>query len=272
MQTWASLSIFKTKISHRRVTLEVYSLDPVISDRFKLHSETLSEDREVYVYLPPDYKNSGMIYPVIYLLDGHSLHNVCASFVQHYSNRDRIPPAIVVGIASTERLRDFSSIKRRTMGGEMGGGGANKFITFLSDELFPVIEEKYPTRDYRVLIGHSYGGLFVTYAIAAKPELFRAYLACSPWFGEVDEQVITEIEKHLQEGPPKRKLLYVAHEPITSPGIENRIIKLKNVLEANASKDFEWEYKRYVDADHSNLPLKAIPDALDFFFPGIVQD
>jgi len=252
--------------------LEVNSMDPVISDRFTVHSKILDEDREVYVYLPPGYKKSGVVYPVIYLLDGHSLHNVCASFVQHYSNRDRIPHAIVVGIASTERLRDFSSIERRNMDGEVGGGGADRFMAFLSDELFPVVEEKYPTSTYRVLIGHSYGGLFVVYAVASRPELFRAYLACSPWFGEVDEAVIADVEKHLLEGPSKRKLLYVAHEPISSPGIEDRIMKLKKILEDNPRKDFEWEYKKYMDADHSNLPLKAIPDALDFFFPGIVQD
>jgi predicted alpha/beta superfamily hydrolase len=247
-------------------------LDPVINDKFNVKSKILNEEREIYVYLPRSYRETGLTYPVIYLLDGHSLHNVCASFVQHYANRDRIPQAIVVGIVSTERLRDFSSIKRATANGEMGGGGAENFINFMSKELFPVVEEKYSTRDYRVLIGHSYGGLFVVYTLASKPELFRAYLACSPWFGEVDNAVIDDVEKYLQTGPPKKKLLYVAHEPINSPGIEDRILRLKRVLEAYERKDFQWEYKKYKDADHSNLPLKAIPDALDFFFPGIIQD
>jgi len=49
-------------------------------------------------------------------------------------------------------------------------------------------------------------------------------------------------------------------------------MKLKQILEANERNDFGWEHKKYIDADHSNLPLKAIPDALDFFFPGIIQD
>ena len=100
--------------------------------------------------------------------------------------------------------------------------------------------------------------------------LHACYLACSPWFGEVDEAVISKVEKHLQTDPPK--LLYIANEPRSSPGNENRIMKLKQILETNERKDFEWEYKKYMDADHSNLPLKAIPDALDFFFPGIIQD
>ena len=145
-------------------------------------------------------------------------------------------------------------------------------MKFLSDELFPVVEDKYSTRDYRTLVGHSYGGLFVTYALVAKPELFRAYLACSPWLSEVDNPVIKKIEKQLQKGYEKNKLFYFAHEPINSSGIEERILKMKAVFEKHATNDFGWEYKKYNEADHSNLPLKAIPDALDFFFPGFIQD
>lgn len=245
---------------------------PLINDTFEIKSEALGETREIYVYLPPDLEESGLAYPVIYLLDGQSLHNVCASFVQHYSNRDRIPKAIVVGIASTDRLRDFTPFERKSYDGGYGGGGAEHFLKFLSDELFPVVEEKYPTRDYRVLIGHSYGGLLVSYALTARPELFRAYLACSPWFSEVDNAMIDALGKRLQDGYEKRKLFYLAHEPINSPGIEDRILRMKQVFEEYTGDNLDWEYKRYGDADHSNLPLKALPDALDFFFPGFIQD
>ncbi len=245
---------------------------PVINERFKIKSETLDETREIYVYHPPDMEESSNKYPVIYLLDGHSLHNICAGFVQHYSNRDRIPRAIVVGIASTDRLRDFTPTERIAYNGEYGGGGATKFLKFLSDELFPVIEERYSTRDYRVLMGHSYGGLFASYALSARPELFRAYLACSPWLSEVDNTMINTMEKKIEEGFENRKLFYLAHEPIDSPGIEDRIQEMKQGFIKHSGDDFEWKYKRYSDADHSILPLKAIPDALDFFFPGYIQD
>ena len=248
-------------------------LDPLIGDSFTIESRILGEEREIYVYLPQGLEESCEIYPVIYLLDGHSLHNVVSSFVQHYSGRDRIPHLIVVSIASTDRMRDFTPTMRAvSREGPPAGGGADDFIAFLADELFPEVEARYPTRDYRVLIGHSLGGLFTVHAMAARPELFRAYLACSPWFGEDDDALISEVESHLKEGPPKSKLLYIAHEPIGRKGIEERIDKLVEVLKRNEREHFEWNYKRYEDADHSNLPLKAIPDALDFFFPGIVQD
>jgi hypothetical protein len=248
-------------------------MDPLIGDSFTIESRILGEEREIFVYLPRGCKESGEVYPVIYLLDGHSLHNVVSSFVQHYSGRDRIPPLIVVSIASTDRMRDFTPTMRAgSRGGPPAGGGADDFLAFLADELFTEVEARYPTRDYRVLIGHSLGGLFTVHAMVARPELFRAYLTCSPWFGEDDDELISEVESHLIEGPPESKLLYLAHEPIGREGIEERIDKLVEVLKRNGREDFEWDYKRYEDADHSNLPLKAIPDALDFFFPGIVQD
>jgi predicted alpha/beta superfamily hydrolase len=248
-------------------------LDPLISDSFAIESRILGEEREICVYLPQGCKESGEIYPVIYLLDGHSLHNVVSSFVQHYSGRERIPPLIVVSIASTDRMRDFTpTIRAGSRGGHPAGGGADNFLAFLAEELFPAVEARYPTRDYRILIGHSLGGLLTVHAIVARPEFFRAYLACSPWFGEDDDALISEVESHLREGPPESKLLYLAYEPIGREGIEERIDKLVEVLKRNGREDFEWDYKRYEDADHSNLPLKAIPDALDFFFPGIVQD
>ena len=247
-------------------------MEPLLGDSFVIKSEILGEEREIYVYLPAGHEESGEVYPVVYLLDGDRLHNVASSFVQHYSSRDRIPHLIVVGIESTDRTRDFTSTERVGREGQTVGGGAASFLKFLSEELFPTVEERYPTRDYRVLIGHSLGGLFAIYAVVAEPELFRAYLASSPWFGAEDEPLISEVESYLDDGPPDSKLLYVAHEPIGREGIEDRILRLVEVLKGKERSDFAWKYRRYENADHSNLPLKAIPDALDFFFPGIVQD
>ena len=244
----------------------------MINDKLILESDTLDETREIYLYLPPDLSKDNQPYPVIYTLDGNILHNVFASFVQYYSRFDRIPDVIIVGIACPDRLRDFTPTARKTYDGEYGGGGADKFLKFLQEELFPVVEEKYSTRDYRVLMGHSLGGLFVTYALSSRPELFRAYLACSPWFYEQDNTLIDALEKRLKKGFPEKKLFYLAHEPITRSGIENRILRMKQVFENSSGGNLEWEYRKYLDGDHINLPLKAIPDALNFFFPGYIKD
>jgi len=242
-------------------------MDQLISDSFIVQSKILGEDRKIYVYLPPFSKESKEVYSVIYLLDGHSLHNVVSSFVQYYSSRGRIPPLIVVGIASIDRLRDFTpNVRLGSDGDKPLGGGADKFLGFLSEELIPVVEDKYPVGGYRILIGHSLGGLFTVYTMVDKPDLFRAYIVCSPWLGSEDEQLILKAKTGLKEDHFSSKMLFIAHEPIGGGGIEGRIMKLVEVFRENLSENLIWGYKRYDDADHSNLPLKAIPDALDFFF------
>ena len=242
------------------------------SETLNIKSKVLDEEREIYVYLPEDME-TGEIFPVIYLLDGHSLFNYVSSVVQMYSRRGRIPPMIVVGIASTDRMRDFTPSERGGMNGRpVSGGGADIFLEFLSDELFPLIESKYPTREYRTLIGHSLGGLFTVHAFVTQPSMFRSYLALSPWFGLEDDVLLSKAESYLKEGVSPQKILFTANEPINRPEIEGRIAHFVELLQNYEQEGVDWKYQRVEDSDHSNLPLKVIPDALEFIFPGIVQD
>jgi len=244
-----------------------------MADSFSIHSEILNEERQIYVYLPQGHDETGEVYPVIYLLDGHRLFNVTSSFVEYYSKSSRIPPMIVVGIASTDRRRDFTPTVREGDGRRpSGGGGADNFLNFMAKELFPRIESKYPTRDYRILIGHSLGGLFTVHALISQPSPFRAYMALSPWFGPGDDALLAKIKSFLKERASPTKLLFTAHEPINRDDTEERINTFIDMLQEHRQEELEWEYKLYEDADHMNLPLKAIPHGLDFFFPGIVQD
>lgn len=247
-------------------------MKPLKSETLNILSEILGEEREIYIYLP-EGSNRGELYPVIYLLDGHSLFNYVSSIVQMYSTRGRIPPMIVVGIASTNRMRDFTPSQRSGIEGRPNsGGGANKFLKFLSQELFPLIESKYLCRNYRMLIGHSLGGLFTVYSFVTQPDMFRAYIALSPWFGSNDDELLSQIESYLSAGVSPLKMLYIAHEPIDRPEIIMQIKRLTDLMIKYKQKGIEWEYKLVEDADHSNLPVKVIPDALEFIFPGIVQN
>ena len=88
------------------------------------------------------------------------------------------PKMIVVGIPNTNRMRDLTPT---TPEGEQfyidssastNSGGGEKFISFIEKELIPHIESNYPTQPYRMLIGHSLGGLMVMHAL----KLLQFYL------------------------------------------------------------------------------------------------
>jgi len=102
---------------------------------------------------------------------------------------------IIVGVNNTDRARDMTPTKPATAFGDMpwrgGVGGADKFLSFIADELLPTIDRNYRTRPYRVLVGHSLGGLFAVYALINRPEVFKGYVVISPslWW---DDQVLVK--------------------------------------------------------------------------------
>jgi hypothetical protein len=139
-------------------------------------------------------------YPVIYLLDADFAFPLAQEIQRHTTDRGFEKEAIVVGIAypgadidikTYERTRTQDYTPTNTPDGgyspEMQAlsGGAPKFLDILSDELLPYIDATYRTDpNARMIVGHSYGALFATYAMLTKPGLFHDYLVVSPslWY------------------------------------------------------------------------------------------
>ena len=55
-----------------------------------------------------------------------------------------------------------------------------RYLAALEAEVLPFVESRYRTAPSRLLAGHSLGGLFTTYALVNRPDLFNGYIALSP--------------------------------------------------------------------------------------------
>ena len=151
-----------------------------------LYSDVLGEERTILVRTPPGYAASTIRYPVLYLTDGDAQIGHTAATVAFLARNGRMPEMIIVGVTNTDRTRDLTPTKAELAGA--GGtvnqfptsGGSDKFLAFFERELIPKIEAGYRTAPFRVFAGHSFGGLFATYAAVAKPDLFNALIAVSP--------------------------------------------------------------------------------------------
>ncbi|MCO1336346.1 alpha/beta hydrolase-fold protein [Microbulbifer sp. OS29] len=176
-----------TKFSgHQSHPLEF--LPALKGDYFRLDSVIIERPYHIYTRLPEDYDPNGkQLYPVIYLLDGDSLFPILATnhLFMHYD--DYAPEAIIVGIAygsfkpdTNRRSYDFSLPDSN---GNPERGGAAQFLSFLEQELLPVIESRYPADpQQRILFGQSRGGHFVLYSAFTKPDLFKGLIASNPTF------------------------------------------------------------------------------------------
>ena len=136
----------------------------VIGTVDSVHSKILNETRQVWVYIPGQGADSIYApkhYPVVYLLEGDTHFASFVGMLQYESSFGNVvcPPMIVVGIPNTDRVRDFTPTHIKPDTPANTSGGAEKFIRFIETELMPHIDSRYPTLSYKMMIGHSLGGL-----------------------------------------------------------------------------------------------------------------
>jgi predicted alpha/beta superfamily hydrolase len=246
--------------------------DPVvIGTKFQIESKVLAETRTYLVHTPAKYKFGKDAYPVLILQDPESEFTLATAAVDMLSDAGRIPPMIVVGIKNTDRNRDMTPTRPATAFGGApwagSAGGADKFLAFIADELLPTVDRAYRTRPYRVLVGHSLGGLFAVYALMYRPDVFQGYIAISPslWW---DGQAL------VKTAPP----FFAAHKDLHSDlyltmGSEGQEMlggawKLSAVLEESKIPDLRWQFKRSPDEDHGTTPYPGIYEGLQAMFKG----
>jgi predicted alpha/beta superfamily hydrolase len=151
----------------------------IIGTGFKIKSQILNEERQYWVHLPASYQNDLFYiqkrYPVLFLLDGQTHFHLVTGLVKSMSaeENEQIPEMIVVAITNTDRTRDFTPDKSNQK------QGSAAFLYFLQHELLPEIDKQFRTKPYRVLAGHSLGGLFAVESFL-KQSVFNAYVAIDP--------------------------------------------------------------------------------------------
>ena len=234
-----------------------------IGETITIKSEVLDEERQMLVYLPAGYEGASAEYPVLYLLDGgYHFHHV-TGIVQFLSSQGLMPQTIVVAIKNIDRNRDFlpTHIEKAPT-----SGGAEKFLTFISDELIPYIEDNYRTQPYRILVGHSFGGTFTTYTFLEKPDTFDSYIAISPYLHWDEQLLVTQAETALRSNYSKNKCFYMTlgDEPPYIPAID----KFISIIETKAPKNLEFTYTQMIEETHGSIPHLSIYQGLEKLYDG----
>jgi predicted alpha/beta superfamily hydrolase len=243
----------------------------VIGEKFQIESKILAETRTYVVHTPDYYEKSRDAYPVLVLLDAENSFAHTSAAVHLLSANGRIPAMIVVGINNTDRTRDMTPSKPATGFGDRpwtgSAGGADKFLAFIADELLPTIDRTYRTRPYRVLIGHSLGGLFAVYALLNRPDVFKGYVVTSPALGWDDQVLVKAAQPFFAAHSDLRADLYMtmANEGDTMLG---GVLKLSAVLEESKLPFLRWQFKRSPEEVHGTIPYMSTYEGLQAIFSG----
>ena len=261
----------------------------VIGKTDSVNSAILKEKRTVWIYLPDGYATSKARYPVIYLLDAEWNFAAFTGMVHELSEvigNTVYPQCIVVSIPNTDRTRDLTPTHasvgpdgRYMYGTETSGGGEN-FTVFLQKELMPHIDSAYRTAPYKILVGHSFGGLTAMNIFINHTDLFNSYLVIDPSMWWDSRKLLHQTQEVLKQRRFDGKSLYLAIANTMTFGLDTAsvqrdtsfgfgghirsILALKNALQAAKGNGLNWSYKYYNSEYHGSLPLIAEYDGLHF--------
>ena len=154
-----------------------------LKDEFKLVSSKYGATYKITVALPENYNSSTDKYETIYVLDGKDDFDFVANKCNEISKQKGTENVLVIGIGyGRDRSIDYTPTKMSSI-----TGGAPEFLNFIEGQLIPHIEKNYradTSRKSRVIMGHSYGGLFGVYSFSVRNNIFGNYILLSPslWF------------------------------------------------------------------------------------------
>lgn len=160
---------------------------------FNIQSASTGANYSIKVAFPENYAPSSQTYATVYVLDGQDnfeyVVKQCNDFGKQYPASDMLVVSIGYG---HDRSVDYTPTHTND-----GGGGAEKFMHFIKDELIPRMEVDFAAdtlRKSRVILGHSFGGLLAAYAFTNFNEVFGNYLMLSPsiWY---DNEILLRLEQ-----------------------------------------------------------------------------
>jgi predicted alpha/beta superfamily hydrolase len=247
-----------------------------IGESDTIYSRALGEERTYWVHLPKSYDDSvRKRYPVIYLLDGDLFFHAMVAVHRSYSGgrQPMMPECIIVGVLNTDRTRDLtpsaSAFRRdgkRYDGDRELGGGSELFTAYLAGELRPKVEKKYRAGGGSIIVGHSFGGLFVLSVLLRHPELFDVYVALDPSFWWDNGKPVREADALPEAGQLTGKRLYVGVSGKTSSEAGNIHWQVADDFRHNAlpkavRNGLLPTWKTFPDETHGTVAIAGIADA-----------
>ncbi|WP_372934932.1 alpha/beta hydrolase-fold protein [Mariniphaga sediminis] len=247
----------------------------IIGTKHRLHSGILNEEREYWVSLPESYNLEGSSYkryPLLIVLDGNSHFRSITGMVNYmssgYNGNRSIPEMIVVAIQNVDRRRDFTPDKIVTVR-ENNSGGGDKFLSFLEEELIPELDQQYRTEPYRILFGHSLGGLLATHAYMKEKTVFNSFIAVDPSFGTWDAETMDNKLAAVTEHSFER-FIYIATANWGKRNINNRDrhIRLYEALNSKCEGKFPAKLEYFENENHGSVPPVAFYNGISAIFKG----
>lgn len=212
-----------TLLSNTYLTAQKNIANNTVGTNHVIKSKVLNEERQIQIYLPPNYKDSKENYPVLYVLDGQRFFLYAVSLSQSFEQFQLTPEFIVVGI-NTDYPKRFQDL----------GDGKETFIEFIQTELTPYLDTNFRTNGERLIFGWEFGGSLVFNMMLSNPTLFDAHIMASayPIMDAIDD---------LQDVSALPTNLFFSTSP-DEYDVKHSAVKLKSLLSQKNIDGLQWSF------------------------------
>jgi hypothetical protein len=221
-----------------------------MGEKQSFQSSILGETRSLLVYAP---EKISVKLPLVLVFDAETLFGTAVAavnFMNHSSEIPQMPEAVVVGIPNMNRNRDMPIPQ------EYGRhkGEAN-FMKFLKDELLPYLNKQYALNGHIICIGHSQGGLLVSYLVTQEPGIFSWAIALDAPMTVTDNinTLKEDFARVIQD--EKNKTRYASIETLFGWEKDLPMVDSGKLMRSSL-----------LDETHESMPFKGMYDGLAFLY------
>lgn len=205
---------------------------------------------------------------VLWALDGPSRAPRASSASDDLTRVGRIPPTVVVEVpeSAAGRTADFVPPGLSVSGID---GRGDHFLRFLVEEARPAVYDALGSPVGRhLLVGHSLGGLFVTYAMMTEPTLFDGWLAFSPSWWVDDGSQVQALDGWLAAQQGLDTFFYTTLGSEEGSSMRSGFESAREAMRSDVPDGFRWVAEVIPGAHHGNNADLSVARALDAFWQG----
>lgn len=228
---------------------------------FTLYSPETGTDYSIFLKTPPAAERGP--FPAVLFMDGDDQFRFAVDAYRAQCAAAQVPPMVLVGIGygasytkpANKRLRDYTATAMAT---EPESGGADQFVTFLHETLWPELARRFPLRDdVRGLAGHSLGALVPLHALFQRRPFFNRLLVSAPSLWWDNRAPLCHAQQVQRTGVALPAKLFLCVGEDDTPSMTGDFELFEQQLATLPFPDLEVVVRRFPQRDHYNV----LPDA-----------
>jgi predicted alpha/beta superfamily hydrolase len=221
-------------------------------DTISFSSKTFGNDRKITVSIPLDYNKLKQPKNCILYLDGDD-DEIAGTILQAANNlylSDDLSQSILVGIFHQNRDTELKE--------------KNKLYDCITNEVLPLIAEKYSIKKEITIVGHSFGAYFSTYCFLKNNTIFNNCVAISPAYWPNNKDIYTIINQEIKT-LSGNFYLAIGDKRWDDISLRNDVFKLKKIIE-NEKVNFNFQFNDLIGFNHNSSPTVGFGLGLNFCF------